>query len=193
MKLNGPSLTNITFADISKAFDTVWIKALILKLEKYGIKGNLLFWLKGYLSRRKQRVVIKDAISSTGELKADVPQGSVLGTLLFLYFINDVADDMTGFGKLFAEDTCIGHMAHNEENLHTLIRTDLEYSNTWSYRWLVKFNPNKTDGMIFSTRHLENNSIFDLAIFRYISCAYAYTFLGVIFAVIVCGQNILMY
>jgi hypothetical protein len=63
---------------------------LILKLEKYGTKGNLLFWLKGYLSRRKQRVVIKDAISSTGELKADVPQGSVLGTLLFLYFINDV-------------------------------------------------------------------------------------------------------
>jgi hypothetical protein len=50
-----------------KAFDTVWIKALILKLEKNGIKGNLLFWLKSYLSRRKQRVVIKDAISSTGE------------------------------------------------------------------------------------------------------------------------------
>jgi sarcosine oxidase/L-pipecolate oxidase len=182
LKLNGPSLTNITFADISKAFDTVWIKALILKLEKYGTKGNLLFWLKGYPSRRKQRVVIKDAISSTGELKADVPQGSVLGTLLFLYFIKDVADNMTGFGKLFADDTCIGHMAHNEENLHTLIRTDLEYSNTWSYRWLVKFNPNKTDTMIFRTRHLENNSIFDLAIFRYISCAYAYTFLCVIFS-----------
>jgi hypothetical protein len=47
-------ITSITFADISKTFDTVWIKALALKLEKYGIKGNLLFWLKGYLSRRKQ-------------------------------------------------------------------------------------------------------------------------------------------
>jgi hypothetical protein len=45
-----------------KAFDTVWIKGLVLKLEKYGIKGNLLFWLKSYLSRRKQRVVIKDAM-----------------------------------------------------------------------------------------------------------------------------------
>ena len=100
----------------------------------------------------------------------------------FYIFIKDVADNMTGFGKLFADDTCIGHMAHNEENLHTLIRTDLEYSNTWSYRRLVKFNPNKTDTMIFSTRHLENNSIFDLAIFRYISCAYAYTFVCVIFS-----------
>ena len=52
---------------------------------------------------------------------------------------------MTGFGRLFADDTCIGHTAHNEENLHTLISTDLEYLNAWSYRWLVKFNPNKTD------------------------------------------------
>jgi hypothetical protein len=50
---------------------------------------------------------------------------------------------MTGFGRLFADDTYIGHMAHNEENLHTLISTDLEYLNAWSYRWLVKFNPNK--------------------------------------------------
>jgi hypothetical protein len=107
------------------------------------LKGKLLFWLKSYLSRRKQRVVIKDATPSTGELKAGVPQGSVLGPLLFLIFINDVADNMTGFGTLFADDTCIGHLAHNEENLHTLISTDLEYLNAWSYRWLVKFNPNK--------------------------------------------------
>ena len=98
-----------------KAFDTVWIKGLILKLEKYGIKGNLLFWLKSYLSRRKQQVVIKDVMSSTGELKAGVPQGSVLDPLLFLILINDVADNMIGFGRLFADDTCIGHTAHNEE------------------------------------------------------------------------------
>jgi hypothetical protein len=61
--LDKKQITNITFADISKAFDTVWIKALILKLENYDINEKLLFWLKSYLSRRKQRVVIKDAIS----------------------------------------------------------------------------------------------------------------------------------
>jgi len=55
-------------------------------------------------------------------------------TVIFLIFTNDVADNMTNFGRLFADDTstCIGHMAHNEENLHTLISTDLEYLNAWS-------------------------------------------------------------
>jgi hypothetical protein len=54
-------------------------------MERYGVKGELLCWLKSYLSNRCQRVIIKDAISSVGELKAGVPQGSVLGPLLFLY------------------------------------------------------------------------------------------------------------
>jgi hypothetical protein len=58
-----------------------------------------------------------------------------LSQTLFLIFINDVADNMTGVSRLFADDTCIGHTAHNEENLHTLISTDLEYLNAWSYRW----------------------------------------------------------
>jgi hypothetical protein len=68
------------------------------KLERYGIGDNLLIWLKSYLSNRTQRVVIKDALSNIGQLKAGVPQGSVLGPLLFLVFINDIADGMTGLG-----------------------------------------------------------------------------------------------
>jgi hypothetical protein len=54
-------------------------------------------------------------------IPAEIQTGTVLGPLLFLIFLNDVADNMTGFGRLFADDTCIGHMAHNEENVHTLI------------------------------------------------------------------------
>ena len=70
-------VTSVTFADISKAFDTVWVKTLLYKLGKYGI--DLLCWLKSYLSKRTQRVMIKDALSGIGHLHAGVPQGSVLG------------------------------------------------------------------------------------------------------------------
>ena len=78
-------MISITFADVSKAFDRVWIRGLILKLERYGVKGKLLCWLKSYLSDICQRVINKDAISSVGELKAGVPQGSVLGNLVISY------------------------------------------------------------------------------------------------------------
>jgi hypothetical protein len=85
-------------------------------LERYGIGDNLLIWLKSYLSNRTQRVVIKDALSNIGQLKAGVPQGSVLGPLLFLVFINDIADGMTGLSRLFADDTSIGHIANTRHD-----------------------------------------------------------------------------
>ena len=101
------------------------------------------------LSNRCQRVIIKDAISSVGELKAGVPQGSVLDPFLFLIFINDIADDMLGLGRLFADDTSIGHTAHDETTLKNMINIDLKYIQEWSKRWLVTFNPSKTDIMVF--------------------------------------------
>ena len=77
LALESRQFTSVTFADISKAFDTVWIKGFLLKLEKYGIGENLLIWLNSYFSNRTQRVVIKDALLNIGQLKAVVPQGSV--------------------------------------------------------------------------------------------------------------------
>ena len=141
LALESRQFTSVTFADISKAFDTVWIKGFLLKLEKYGIGENLLIWLNSYFSNRTQRVVIKDALSNIAQLKAGVPQGSVLGTLLFLVFINDIADGMTGLGRLFAND---------KDSLQDLVNLDLAYLNEWSKRWLVKFNQNKTEIMVIS-------------------------------------------
>ena len=154
-------MTSITFADVSKAFDRVWIRGLILKLERYGVKGELLCWLKSYLSNRCQRLDVKDAISSVGELTAGVPQGSVLGPLLFLIFINDIANDMLGLGRLFADDTSIGHTAHDENTLKNMINIDLKYIQKWSRRWLVKLNPSKTDIMVFNANNQQNDLTFD--------------------------------
>ena len=108
----------------------------------------MLIWLKSYLSNRTQRVVIKDALSNIGQLKTGVPQGSVLGPLLFLVFINDIADGMTGICRLFADDTSIGHIANDKDSLQIMVNLDLACPNDWSKHWLVKFNQN----MVFSTR-----------------------------------------
>ena len=76
--------------------------------------------------------MIKDALSNIGQLKAGVPQGSVLGSLLFLAFINDIADGMTGLGRLFADDTSIGHIANDKDSLQDMVNLDLAYLKDWS-------------------------------------------------------------
>ena len=106
-------------------------------------------------------MVLKDCRSTLGDIKAGVFQGSVLGPLLFLVYINDIADDLSGFSRLFADDTSIGHTAQDVTHLRTLIDTDLDNLQKWSEKWMLKFNPNKTDIMIFNTRNVQNNLTFD--------------------------------
>ena len=84
----------VIFCDISKAFDRVWHKGLLFKLKSIGINGKLLSWFENYLSNRKQRVLINNKYSEWENIKAGVPQGSILGPLLFLIFINDIVEDI---------------------------------------------------------------------------------------------------
>ena len=101
------------FCDISKDFDRVWHKGLLFKLRKTGINGELLDWLSNYLTNRKQRVVIPGAISKWAFIKAGVPQGSILGPLLFLLYINDIVIDIHANIRLFADDTCLYMIVDN--------------------------------------------------------------------------------
>ena len=143
----------IVFLDISKAFDRVWHKGLIFKLKKWGISGTLLHWFEDYLKDRVQRVIINGQFSSWTDITAGVPQGSVLGPLLFLVFINDITNVVTDCHlRLFADDTCLFIEVDNRQQSAVLINKDLENIQKWSTDWLVTFNASKTESMVIGLK-----------------------------------------
>ena len=143
----------IIFCDISKAFDRVWHKGLLHKLKQIGIDGQLLCWFESYLSERHQQVVISGATSETKSTNAGVPQGSILGPILFLIYINDIVNDISSYIKLFADDTSLYLIVDNDEyQAAEQLNNDIEKIHQWSKNWLVKFNPEKTEIMTISKK-----------------------------------------
>ena len=142
----------VVFCDISKAFDRVWHRGLVHKLEVIGIKGQLLNWIGNYLSERKQRVVINNTNSDWCDIKAGVPQGSILGPLFFLVYINDIITDIQSNIKLFADDTSLYLIVEDPIHTATILNNDLDKIHEWSRNWLVTFNTKKTETMIISRK-----------------------------------------
>ena len=97
----------MVFCDMSKAFDRVWHKGLIFKLKQCDIEGEFLKWILNYSDNRQQRVVINSYKSDYKSTNAGVPQGSVLGPLLFLIYVNDISDSLLSLTRLFADDTSL--------------------------------------------------------------------------------------
>ena len=137
------------FCDISKAFDRVWHRGLLFKLESIGVSDSLLLWFKSYLADRKQRVVLPGAVSAWNNIKAGVPQGSILGPLLFLIYINDIVVDIHSSIRLFADDTSLYIIVNNPQQTANLLNADL---GLWASRWLVSFNPSKSESMTLSRK-----------------------------------------
>ena len=137
----------IVFCDIKKAFDRVWHSGLLYKLEKCGITGPLLRWLKDYLTERYQRVLVKGQSSDWGLIKAGVPQGSVLGPLLFLIYINDITAEVESQIKLFADDTTIYIDVEDPVTANDALNRDMQIIQEWANQWLVTFCPQKTESM----------------------------------------------
>jgi hypothetical protein len=143
----------VVFLDISKAFDRVWHKGLLHKLKASGITGRLLDWLKDYLTERQQRVIVNGVHSEWGNLSAGVPQGSVLGPLLFLIFINDITYVINKCKiRLFADDTCLYIEVDDPNTTAQDLDNDLEKLNAWAKKWHVDFSPPKTEEIIVSRR-----------------------------------------
>ena len=145
------------FCDISKAFDRVWHRGLILKLEKKGIHGNLLAWFANYLFNRSQSVCVDGTYSSKQYITAGVPQGSVLGPMLFLIYINDISEDLTGMTRLFADDTSLSFSSVNLFEIERVLNEDVSKLSAWAKRWLIKFNAQKTEIMLISNTYNDHN------------------------------------
>ena len=137
-----PSIeTRGVFLDMSKAFDKVWHEGLLFKLKCYGVEGNFLKLLENYLHNRKQRVVLCGQTSSWLDVNAGVPQGSVLGPLLFLIYINDLPDNLVTIPKLFADDTSLFSTILNVNESSTNLNHDLNIIKEWAFQWKMVFNP----------------------------------------------------
>ena len=113
------------FCDISKAFDRVWHKGLLFKLQSVGISGSLLQWFTDYLHNRKQSVVIPGVSSNWSTVVVGVPQGSILGPLLFLLYINDIVENINSSIRLFADDAILCIIVDNPLHAANQLNTDL--------------------------------------------------------------------
>ena len=140
------------FCDVSKAFDRVWHKGLLFKLKSVGISGSLLNWFTDYLKDRRQRVVLPGATSSWAYIKAGVPQGSILGPLLFLIYINDIVENINSSIRLFADDTSLYIIVNDPLDAAITLNIDLSRVNAWATKWLVSFNPAKSESVTFSRK-----------------------------------------
>lgn len=175
--LNEGDSAAAVFCDLSKAFDCVNHGVLLQKLEHYGFRGGSLLWFESYLSCRKQSVRVGNFDSGLKCNLSGVPQGSVLGPILFLLYINDIVNTkIKGLITLFADDTTILWTHPNRDILMRVINCDIQHIKDWCDCNLLSFNVSKTNIMHFNYCMpepviLNNNEI---------TCSDVYKFLGIL-------------
>jgi len=130
------------YMEYRKAFDTVPHQRLLTKLKGFGLGVGLMKWIGSLLSNRLMRVMVNGQYSSWSVVVSGVPQGSILGPLLFLLFVNDIPDWIITNITMFADDTKIWTQLSCPEDAVKL-QQDLDMLSDWSAKWLLKFNPLK--------------------------------------------------
>ena len=158
--INDRKYTVAAFIDLKKAFDTVNHKILLEKMYLAGIKGNVLNLLTDYLNNRYQKTLSNGKISEFNKITCGVPQGSILGPLFFLIYINDLQGILgnTNF-HLYADDTVIYCMNENIELAEIELQAVLDKFSKWCKINALTINTNKTKTMIFGSRHKLKNII----------------------------------
>ena len=147
------------FLDSSKAFDKVWHDGLIYKLKSLGISGSLLKLIQNYLDNRFQRVLLNGQTSEWKPVKAGVPQGSILGPLFFLVYINDICSNLSTNVKLFADDISPFSMVNDANKSFENLSNHLFIISNWAYQWKMSFNPDRSkqaEKVIFSKKNIDS-------------------------------------
>ncbi|MCG7865188.1 MAG: hypothetical protein JAY74_02330 [Candidatus Thiodiazotropha taylori] len=134
--------TDLVLLDFSKAFDKVNHLKLLYKLSCFGIKGNTLKWIQSFLLGRTQTVVLDGEFSNEVPVTSGVPQGSVLGPLLFLLYINDLPENIQSQVRLFADDTAV-YLTVSSLQDSQVLQSDLDSLQRWERTWDMEFNPSK--------------------------------------------------
>ena len=130
------------FLDFQKAFDSVPHERLMSKLKAYGIVGNIQSWIRDFLTKRRQRVIVGNEKSDWEPVKSGIPQGSVLGPLLFVIFINDLPDAVASTIKIFADDTKLYRKVNNDQD-RQILQEDIDKLYKWAQTWQLRFNASK--------------------------------------------------
>ena len=155
---------DVAYLDFRKAFDLVSHRHLTYKMSKYGITGQLLRWVESFLYNRTQRVVIRGSVSESFAVTSGVPQGSVLGPVLFLIYINDLpldvvsplslfADDSKIFTKIVSEKNKSNKKSNNNVNGNEILQKDLDSVRDWASKWKMEFNVDKCKIMHLGNRN----------------------------------------
>ena len=152
MALDSGKNVVMVFLDIQKAFDRVWHKGLLYKLQSLGVGGVLLKWLSDYMSNRCQKVVLNGQESPIMSTNAGVPQGSILAPLLFLIFMNDIDESIVSDMFIFADDTTLNKIYASAAEAELCINGDMNTISNWANKWFVNFNSEKTVFINFSLK-----------------------------------------
>ena len=143
---------DVIYLDFMKAFDTVPHQKLLAKLLSYGITGSVHSWISAFLSNRKQRVVVNGEKSSWMDVTSGIPQGSVLGPILFVIFINDLPNNIQGSVKMFADDTKLYMPIRSPSDCH-LLQQDLNSAEEWANKWQMRYHPDKCTVLRIGNNH----------------------------------------
>ena len=141
--------TDVILLDFAKAFDSVPHQRLLVKLRHYGINDHICQWVNTWLTRRSQQVALDGTFSDSIAVHSGVPQGTVLGPLMFLLYINDITEHVNSPLRLFADDCLLYRIITTKEDAIQL-QHDLDQLHEWATKWQLRFNVTKCTIMRFT-------------------------------------------